>query len=155
MDHPANIRGRFTVTAGRIDAFAALTGSTAPATPTTDGTIAGAVPIASVRSGTLSLPGDINDIYRRRLIKGRRYTVSLQVPKTRDFDLYVWKPGTLDTWPISYQCGGISCQLRRRGVNGLGKSERVVFMARTTGLYYLHVTAFTGGGKYVLRVAVG
>jgi subtilisin family serine protease len=155
VGHPENIRGRYSVTAGRIDALAALTGSTAPATPVTDGTIAGAVPIAFTRSGTLSLPSDINDIYRRRLIKGRRYVVSLQVPKTKDFDLYVWKPGTLDTWQVTHQCGGISCQLRASGHKGKGLSEQVAFVARTTGVYYLHVTAVSAGGKYVLRVAVG
>ena len=155
VDHPANIRGRFSVTAGRVDALAALTGSTAPATPPTDGTMAGAVPIAFKRIGTLSLRGDLNDIYRRRLLRGNRYTVTLQVGTNRDYDLYVWKPGTIDTWPLTYQCGGFSCQLRAASYNGLGRNEQVTFTARKTGVYYLHVTDFSGGGKYVLSVRRG
>ena len=155
VDHPADIRGRYSVTAGRVDAAAALTASTANATPVTDGTMAGAVPIASRRYGSVSFPGDISDIYRRRLVRGRSYVVSLQVPKTKDFDLYVWKPGTVDTWPLTYGCGGVSCQLRRMGFKGKGVSERVTFTAGTTGVYYFHVTAFSGGGKYVLTVAAG
>jgi subtilisin family serine protease len=155
VDHPVGLRGRYSVTRGRVDASAALSGSTAEATPTTDGTMAGAVRIAFKRFGSLSLPGDINDIYRRRLVKGRRYVVSLRVPKGRDFDLYIWKPGTVDTWPISYGCGGISCQLRRAGLKGNGQDENIVFTPGKTGVYYLHVTAVNRRGGYVLTVAVG
>ena len=81
--------GGFTVTSGRLNAQAALTGSTSNATPRTDGTIAGAVTINFRKDGSLSFPTDINDVYKKRLRAGKRHAVLLDVPRRADYDVYI------------------------------------------------------------------
>ncbi len=152
VHHPKRLAGRYIVTDGRVDAAAALTASTKNATPRTDGTMDGAVRIRFKKTGTVSFPGDINDIYRVRLTRGHRYAALLQVPKGADFDLFVWKPGTVDTWPLTYGCHGVSCQLQTGSARGTGADEYVVFRPRTSGTYYLHVTLSAGHGRYTLFV---
>jgi hypothetical protein len=111
------------------------------------------VPIRYRKQGRLSAPGDVNDVYKMRLVRGHRYAVLLQVPAGRDFDLFVWKPDAVDTWPIDGRCG-FSCWLAAGSVKGLGQDERVVFRAGKTGVYYFHVTQFRGAGPYTLFVGV-
>ncbi len=152
VHHPKHLAGRYMVTDGRVDAAAALTASTSNATPRTDGTMDGAVRIRFKKTGVLSFPGDINDIYRVHLRRGHRYAALLQVPKPADFDLFVWKPGTVDTWPLTYGCHGVSCQLQTGSVRGKGADEYVVFRPRTSGTYYLHATLSAGRGRYSLFV---
>jgi subtilisin family serine protease len=151
VDHPHDLAGGFTVTSGRLNAQAALTGSTANATPRTDGTISGAVAINSRKEGSLSFPTDDNDIYKKRLRAGKTYAVVLDVPRRADYDVYVWKPGATDTWPIDYRCG-FSCLLQSGGTKGRGKDEHLEFTARKAGTYYFHVTLFSGRGRYALLV---
>jgi thermitase len=154
VDHPQDLAGGFTVTSGRLNAQGAVTGSTANATPRTDGTMAGAVSINFRKNGSLSFPTDINDIFKKRLRAGKRYAVLLDVPRRADYDIFVWKPGAADTWPIDYRCGGFSCLLQERAVRGKGKDEYLEFTARKTGTYYFHVTDFIGRGSYTLVVGV-
>jgi hypothetical protein len=154
VDHPQDLAGGFTVTSGRLNAQVALTASTANATPRTDGTIADAASLNFRKKGSLSFPTDINDIYKKRLRAGKRYAVLLDVPRRADYDIYVWKPGAADTWPIEYQCGGFSCLLQERAVRGKGKDEYLEFTARKRGTYYFHVTDFIGRGSYTLVVGV-
>jgi subtilisin family serine protease len=154
VDHPADLAGGFTVTSGRLNAQAALTASTANATPRTDGIMAGAVSINYRKDGSLSFPMDINDIYRKRLRAGKRYAVLLDVPRRADYDVYVWKPGAVDTWPVDYGCGGFSCFAQTAGLKGRGKDEYLEFTAHKTGTYYFHVTSFSGRGSYTLWVGV-
>lgn len=154
VDHPQDLAGGFTVTSGRLNAQVALTGSTANATPRTDGTMAGAVSINSRKNGSLSFPTDINDIYKKRLRAGKRYAVLLDVPRRADYDIFVWKPGAVDTWPVDYQCGGLSCLSQKVGLKGRGKDEYLEFTARKKGTYYFHVNLFSGRGSYTLRVGV-
>ncbi len=138
---PQDLAGGFTVTSGRLNAQGALTGSTANATPRTDGIMAGAVTINSRKHGSLSFPTDINDIYKKRLRAGKSYAVLLDVPRRADYDVFVWKPGAADTWPVDYGCGGFSCLFQKAGVKGRGKDEYLEFTARKTGTYYFHVTS--------------
>jgi subtilisin family serine protease len=154
VDHPQDLAGGFTVTSGRLNAQGALTGSTANATPRTDGIMAGAVTINSRKHGSLSFPTDINDIYKKRLRAGKGYAVLLEVPRRADYDVFVWKPGAADTWPVDYGCGAFSCLFQKAGVKGRGKDEYLEFTARKTGTYYFHVTLFSGRGAYTLRVGV-
>lgn len=154
VDHPKDLAGGFTVTNGRLNAQLALTGSTANATPRTDGVMAGAVSINKRKGGSLSFPTDVNDIYKKRLRAGKRYAVLLDVPRRADYDVYVWKPGAADTWPVDYGCGGFSCLFQNAGVKGRGKDESLEFTARRTGTYFFHVTLFSGRGPYSLRVGV-
>jgi hypothetical protein len=154
VDHPQDLAGGFTVTSGRLNAQGALTGSTANATPRTDGTMADAASINFRKKGSLSFPTDINDIYKKRLRAGKRYAVLLDVPRRADYDIFVWKPGAADTWPIDYRCGGFSCLSQKAGVKGRGKDENLEFTAHKTGTYYFHVNLFSGRGSYTLRVGV-
>jgi subtilisin family serine protease len=154
VDHPQGLAGGFTVTSGRLNAQGALTGSTGNVTPRTDGTMADAASINFRKKGSLSFPTDINDIYKKRLRAGKRYAVLLDVPRRADYDIFVWKPGAADTWPIDYRCGGFGCLLQERAVRGKGKDEYLEFTARKRGTYYFHVTDFTGRGSYTLVVGV-
>ena len=151
VDHAQDLTGGFTVTSGRLNALGALTASTSNATPRTDGTIAGAVAINFRKHGSLSYPTDINDVFRKRLRAGKRYAVLLDVPRRADYDIYVWKPGAADTWPIDYRCG-FSCNLERFSAKGKGKDEYLEFTARKSGTYYFHVTNYAGRGPYDLLV---
>ena len=151
VDHAQDLTGGFTVTSGRLNAQGALTASTSNATPRTDGTMAGAVAINFRKHGSLSFPTDINDVFKKRLRAGKRYAVLLDVPPRADYDIYVWKPGAADTWPIDYGCG-FSCNLQTFSARGKGKDEYVEFTARKSGTYYFHVTNYAGRGPYDLSV---
>ncbi|HSL10453.1 MAG TPA: S8 family peptidase [Actinomycetota bacterium] len=141
-----------TLTDGRVDALAALQqADTSNATPVHDGTMAGAKPLASRRSGTVSVPRDVNDIFSKRLRRGRTYTATLRVPARRDFDLFVWKPTAQDTWPIEIKKGRLS-QLTAVGAEPAGVDEVVRIRVRRTGVYHFHVNAWRGAGRYVLTV---
>jgi hypothetical protein len=136
-----------------VNARAALNASTAPFGTSGDDTMQGARRFGRSANGTLADPADENDIFRIRLRKGRRYEVALRVPAGRDFDLFIWKPGALDTWPTTYSCGSISCFLQDASVRGPGRDEVATFVARKSGAYYLHVAADRGSGSYRLTVS--
>jgi hypothetical protein len=138
--------GVFTRTAGRVNAFAALSASVANATRLTDGNIDGAKAMTGRRfSGKVAWPADVNDVRKRRLIKGRRYRVTLVVPAGADYDLYVWKPGTTEIWQPR--------KLTRAGRHAGAADEVVSFRAPTTGSYYLQVSAWLfKRGRYTLKL---
>jgi hypothetical protein len=139
--------GNFTRTSGRVDAFAALSASPTNATPATDGNVNGArlMSTAQVR-GTLAWPADINDVFRRKLTAGRTYRITLVVPLGKDYDLYVWKPGSKEIW----QPGKIQRYSAR-----IGSADEVVrFRAGATGVYYFQASAWLyKSGGYTLKFA--
>jgi subtilisin family serine protease len=145
--------GSFTLTDGRVNALRALSASPATLIPRSDGNVSGARPMRAVVRGKVAWPEDVNDVYRKRLVRGRAYGVLLDVPRGQDFDLYVWKPGTLEIW----QCWspgrlGTPCMLARSGTRGTGKDEVFVFRPRKTGTYYFHVSSWFSRGRYALVV---
>ncbi len=147
------IPGSFTLTDGRVNALRALSASPANLIPRSDGNIAGARRMRAVVRGTVAWPEDVNDVYRKRLVRGVAYGVLLDVPRGKDFDLYVWKPRTLEIW----QCWspgpeGTPCQLAKSGTKGTGKDEIFVFRPRKTGIYYFHVSSWFSRGRYTLVV---
>jgi hypothetical protein len=171
VDHPASLKlltmwagkiglpkqaidGQFTRTQGRVNAYAALTGSTSNATPTTDGNIDGARSIDIRRSGTLQWPSDDNDVFKKRLVRGRKYAVTLDGPRGRDFDLWVWRPGTKDIFQFTSGCfrRGGSCPAFAAASAGGTADERAVFRATRTGTYYIQVNDWYSRGRYTLRV---
>ncbi|HTG46651.1 MAG TPA: S8 family serine peptidase [Actinomycetota bacterium] len=152
VDRPHGVAGGRTVTNGRLDAAKALNASTANATPKSDGTIAGAVRLVHAKTGTLSYPADVNDVFRVHLLKGHRYVATLDVPKDRNFDLWVWKPGTLDVWQVEPGCTKATCHVLAAGAEPKGKDETVRFAAGKTGTYYLIVTDRGGAGRYRLTL---
>jgi thermitase len=145
--------GLFSRTAGRVNANNALTAGTTNATPRSDGNLNGARAMsrASVK-GSVSWPADINDVRKKKFSRGHRYRVTLVVPAGEDYDLFVWKPGTKEIWQIPGgtnfgRLAGASVRARN------GADEVVTFKARSTGTYYLHVSAWLyKSGNYKLTV---
>ena len=152
VDRPHGLAGGWTLTSGRLNAAKALGASTANATPRSDGTIAGAIRFVHAKKGTLSYPVDVNDVFRVRRKKAHRYLARLDVPKNRNFDLWVWAPGTLDVWQVEPGCGPATCHVVNAGTRPKGKDEAVRFTAKATGVFYLIVTARAGAGKYALTL---
>jgi hypothetical protein len=144
--------GAFTRTSGRLNANTALDASTATATPLTDGNINGAKAMTvSKVSGSVAWPGDINDVRKRRLLKGHTYRFKLVVPAGKDYDLWVWKPGTKEIWQgLSLS----SARLRAVSARAGSVDEVVTFKALATGTYYIQVDAWLfKSGKYTLSIA--
>lgn len=148
------IAGHFTRTQGRVNAAAALGAPTTNATPATDGNIAGAIAIDARRAGTVSWPADDNDVYKKHLVRGRRYAVTLDGPRGRDFDLWVWRPGTKDLFQFSSGCfqRGGPCPAFAAASAGRTSDERAVFKATTTGTFFIQVNAFYSRGAYTLKI---
>jgi hypothetical protein len=143
----------FSRTAGRINANDALTAGITNATVLTDGNINGARGMStSSVTGSVSWPADINDVRKKRLSKGHRYRVTLVVPARKDYDLFVWKPGTKEIWQIP---GGNLGRLAGASVKPFdGADEIVTFKAGSTGAFYFHVSAWlfkSGGYKLTVK----
>jgi subtilisin family serine protease len=139
--------GSFTRTSGRVNALNALAASTMNATPLTDGNVDGAKTMSMAKVfGTIAWPGDINDVRKRKLTRGRTYRFTLVVPAGKDYDLWVWKPGAKEIWQPN--------KFLRASARPGAVDEVVRFRARSTGLYYIHVSAwlFKSGG-YTLKFA--
>jgi subtilisin family serine protease len=145
--------GFFSRTAGRVNANTALGAATTNATPLTDGNIHGARAMSKASvSGSVSWPADINDVRKKKLRRGHRYRVTLVVPAHKDYDLFVWKPGTKEIWQIP---GGTNFGrlAAARATPKNGADEVVTFKARSTGVYYIHVSAWLfKSGSYKLTV---
>lgn len=137
--------GRFTRTAGRVNALAALDGSTADASPNHDGDVPGARRMRQSVTGSVAWPNDVNDVFKKRLVQGQKYAFHLTVPDGRDFDLYLWEPGAVEIWqPNRFLKASLS------GVKG--RDESFTYRARTTGMHYVHVSSFfSPRGSYRLR----
>jgi hypothetical protein len=146
--------GDFTRTQGRVDALTALSAPTTDASPLTDGNIDGAVATGANASGRVTWPHDTNDVWAVELQKGKRYTITLDGPRTHDLDLWVWAPSADDIFQFTAGC------FRRRGScpalaglsAGTDGQERVTFRAHATGTHYVHVNGWYDGGRYDLRV---
>jgi subtilisin family serine protease len=137
--------GKFTRTAGRLNASDALVAATTDASPSHDGDIPGAVGIARRKSGRVNWPNDVNDIFKKRLRRGEIYRVTLSVPPGRDFDLYLWRPGTVEVW----QRGKTA---RASAHGGSGRDEAFRFQASASKVHFIHVTSWFTDGRYMLRV---
>jgi subtilisin family serine protease len=144
VDLPAPLGGGFILTDGRVNAATALNASTATTFPTSIGNISTASGINKKKTGRLSYPSNVNDVFRKNLHKGDRYVVTLEVPKGKDFDLFIYKPGTLGIFQVTGIVGF--------GARGKGKDEVVVLTARKNGVYYFQASSFFSTGRYVLRV---
>jgi subtilisin family serine protease len=138
--------GSFSRTVGRVNALNALTALTTNATPLTDGNVNGAKAMSTATvKGSVSWPADVNDVWKKRLLKGHFYRVTLVVPARKDYDLFVWKPGAREIWqPNKFQKSG----------QHVGSADEVVqFTAGSTGMYYFNVMAWLfKTGSYKLTV---
>jgi subtilisin family serine protease len=148
--------GAFTRTGdGRVNALAALAGSTANASVLTDGNVDGAQGMRSIKKGFLQWPDDVNDVFKRFLKRGT-YRVFLDGPKGKDFDLYIWKRGTTEIWQYEAACiGGPSgqCKLMRARAGPTADEEVEKLKIKKKGVYFFHVSAFLfSQGKYRLSI---
>ncbi|MGH2747266.1 MAG: S8 family serine peptidase [Actinomycetota bacterium] len=151
--------GDFTRTNGRVNAARALNEplAVAPERPS-DGNIDGAKRIRKRATGRVSWPEDVNDVYRKRLRKGRRYRVVLRPDGARDLDLWVWKQKTKEIWQIQLGCIDPvfrGCKLLDASANDVSQQvrERVTFRPKKTGRHYIQVVAWLfNEGNYTLRV---
>jgi subtilisin family serine protease len=147
---PANTAktGSFTRTDGRVNALSALSASTANATPVTDGNIDHAASwSSSSKSGSVKWSSDVNDVFKRKLSRSHTYRFTLVVPSGKDYDLWVWKPGTKEIWQFDP-----SKRLQKASASSGARDEVVQFTAKKTGTYYVQVSAwlFKAGG-YTLK----
>ena len=68
------------------------------------------------------------------------------MPARRDYDLFVWKPGTKEIWQFS--------RLQRFSAKAGAADEVVRFKAKATGVYYIQVSAWLyKSGTYTLKIA--
>ena len=143
-------RGNFTLTNGRLDAAAAVGASTVDARPVSDGNIGGARSISTSRTTSVSWPGDVNDVYKRKLYAGKQYRIRLNGPTGRDFDLYLWQRYTREIWQTNVGCPTYQCP---RVSAGRSADETISFTPKRTGTYYIHVSAWLrSSGQYTLSV---
>ncbi|MGZ4108607.1 MAG: S8 family serine peptidase [Actinomycetota bacterium] len=148
------LTGNFTRTDGRVNAFAAIGAPTTNATHRSDGNIDGARPLRGHDVvGRVSWPADVNDVYRERLIAGRRYRVVLRGPADSDLDLWVWKPGTKEIAQFTAGCFlGRACPALQADSGGPTANEQATFKAARSGTYYVQVNGWYSGGRYRLTV---
>ena len=145
--------GGLTRTNGRINARRALSASPANRYKRTDSSILRAHRLERKARGWLWWPRDVNDVYRKRLLKGRRYTVTLRGAPGRNLDLYVYKPGTKEIWQFEVAClsGPRACKLQLQRTSSRA-TERARFRAGRSGFYYFQVSSYFARGSYSLRV---
>jgi subtilisin family serine protease len=145
--------GSYIRTNGRVNANNALTAGAANATTQTDGNIDGArllsgalrtAATTAVKRGSVRWASDINDVYKRRLARGR-YRVTLIVPAGKDYDLFAYRPGTLEIWQVS--------KLAEASAGGNGVDEGDTFRVRRAATWYFQVSAWLrNAGNYTLRL---
>jgi subtilisin family serine protease len=143
---PHTKTGAFSRTTGRINANTALSAATSSATPLTDGNVNGARSFSgSSVTGSVSWPADVNDVKKKKLLKGHLYRVTLVVPAHKDYDLFVWQPGAKELW---------NNNKFEDSSQRIGSGDEVVqFVAGSTGTYYFQVMAWLfKGGNYKLTV---
>jgi subtilisin family serine protease len=147
-------QGAWTRTSGRVNALRALSASPTNRHPTSDGTIRGARHIGRSRRGSVSWPRDVNDVFKKRLVRGAIYRIVLNGSRRDDLDLVVYKPGVKDVWQWELGCitGRGSCKLKAFPQTPRG-DEAVRFRVRAGGMYVIQVSAYFSSGRYALRVA--
>jgi subtilisin family serine protease len=146
--------GDFVLTGGRVNAQKALTASTA-GSPVTDGNINGAKAIATSKSGSVRWPDDINDVYKKKLVKGARYKIVLDGPNGGDFDVWVYQPGTTEIHQLESGClgGGGPCKIVGVLDTPGTADEKGAFKATKAGTYYFQVQSWLfESGSYKLKI---
>jgi len=171
VDHPASLKlltsrahvtgvskspiaGKFTRTQGRVNALGALTAPITNATPLTDGNINGAKPMTGTVRSTVGWPSDVNDVYRRRLVGGNRYRITLNGPAGKDMDLYVWSPVAKEIHQFTSGCFRRNgpCPALKAVSGGLDADERVTFGVPNTGTFFIQVQGWYSSGRYTLSI---
>jgi subtilisin family serine protease len=139
--------GKFTRTSARVNANDAVdfVGTPPNGSANHDGDIPGAKGLKARTSRTLGWPADVNDVFKKKLLKGKTYRFTLVVPSRRNFDLFLLKPDTKEIWQPR--------KALRLGLKGPGGDESFTFKPGATKRFFIHVSWWFGGnGKYTLKV---
>ena len=141
------VTGQFTRTNGRVNALAALTGSTANATPNNDGDIPGAKGMTGSKvTGTLGWPGDVSDFRKKKLTRGKTYRFTLVVPSGRNFDLVLYKASAKEVWQPS-----AILRFAFTGT-GAGNDETFTYRPGSTKTFFIQPNTYYTNGSYTLKV---
>jgi subtilisin family serine protease len=106
------------------------------------------------RRGTLTATVDFwddpSDLYRTRLKKGTRLSVTLKGPAGADVNLALWKPGTRSVQGLLAKSRNLAARSA-----GPGNRERIRrYRSRKTGQYYVEVRiSRPGAGAYTLSIS--
>jgi subtilisin family serine protease len=139
--------GKFTRTSARVNANGALdfVGTPANGSAAHDGDIPGAKGMSKSKvTGSLAWPGDVNDIRKKRLTRGKTYRLTLVVPSGRDYDLYLVKADAKEVW----QPG----KLIKGAAHGGATDETFTFKPGSTKTYFIHLSTWFTNGSYTLKV---
>jgi subtilisin family serine protease len=139
---------------GRLNVAAAIAALGGPLPPTdelepNDDAGSSAWPLSG-GSGSLHATVDFwddqSDVYRLRLRRGQKLFVVLSGPADTDTVLALWRPGTLRVDDLRTQ------NMRLRVSGRPGFVEKISYVARRTGFFYLQVKIQAGGaGSYTLQ----
>lgn len=153
-DRPASLERGMSATSGRANAFSALSAATDSVIPASSGNIATAQEIRGVSRGRLAYPMNVNDVFRATLRRGNSYALSLDVPRGKDYDLWIWKPGTSQIWQVGPGCNwkGPCIWLQATSQRARGKDEFISFEPRRSGTYYFHISSWYSTGRYALHM---
>jgi hypothetical protein len=144
---PNEVTGQFTRTNGRVNALAALTASTANASPNNDGDIPGAVGMSGTKvNGSLAWPADVSDFKKKRLTRGKTYRFTVMVPSGRDFDLVLYRSDAKEVWQPSAILRFAFQQA------GAGNDETFTFRPGSTRTFFIQPTTYYTNGSYTLKV---
>jgi hypothetical protein len=98
-------------------------------------------------AATLDFWDDRVDVYRVRLVAGRRLRVSLHGPAGLTTNLVVWRPGTV-------QVDNVRRGLRAAQSVGRGPAHRIAYRVPATGWYYVEAKLTSRGfGSYTLSIS--
>jgi serine protease len=98
---------------------------------------------------TLDRWDDVRDVYRIRLVAGRRIVLALDGPLGANSSLFLWRPGTARVAGPGARRADRLAESRQPG-----SLEQIAFRARRTGWYYVEARLASGaGGEYRLTVA--
>ena len=141
----AEVTGKFTRTSGRVNGLDALSGSTANASPNHDGDIPGAAGMSRSKvTGSLAWPGDVSDVRKKKLARGKTYRITLIVPSGRDYDLFLYKATTKEIW----QPSGVI----RVSARGGAADETFTYKPGSTKTFFIQTTTWFSNGSYTLKV---
>jgi subtilisin family serine protease len=146
------VPGKFTRRSARVnanDAVDFVVGSPLPnGSSLHDGDIPGAKNMSKAKvPGSLAWPGDVNDVWKKKLLKGKTYRITLVVPAGRDYDLFLLKPapGTVEIW----QTGTL---IKASVTERAGADETFTFKPSVTKVFFIHLSTWFSNGGYTLKV---
>ncbi|CAM3981265.1 S8 family serine peptidase [Mesobacillus zeae] len=87
---------------------------------------------------------DSNDVWMKKLEKGKTYAISMNGPAKTNFNLKMYNPGTKTIYGAKPAAASAKA----------GSAESISFTPKTTGTYYIVPTATDGSGAYTLGISI-